>query len=194
MDGIYFNCVLSISATEGRIREGLVFDRNALCTSPCRASVSILESREKVHVQAFPDQCFLGAREGGLNKRGWVFQERVLAPRIVHFTNKTQVFWECHSLEASETLPWGAPGQPSSTHPGKSIGISSASTTQQVKLRWHRLVEEYSGTSLTFADDRLLVTSAVAKRFCSAMKLDPSEYLAGMWKDELPLSLLWGQN
>ncbi|RYP45988.1 hypothetical protein DL768_007738 [Monosporascus sp. mg162] len=113
MDEIYSNSALNISATEGQIREGLVFDRKSLCRP--------------------------------------------------------------------------------STQLNKGVRISSASSMQQVKSRWYQVVEEYSHTSLTFVDDRLLAISAVAKLFCSAMRLDPSEYLAGMWKDDLPLSMLWSQ-
>ena len=32
--------------------------------------------------------------DGKLNKRGWVLQERVLSPRIIHFTEK-HTYWEC---------------------------------------------------------------------------------------------------
>ncbi|KAG4295200.1 hypothetical protein FPRO06_01784 [Fusarium proliferatum] len=193
MDEIYFNSMLNISATEGRVHEGLVFDRKALCINPCRATVRISETQENVRLQAFPEKWRLRPTEGSLNKRGWVFQERTLAPRIVHFT-ENQVFWECYSLEASEVLPHGPPHQ-SSTHFDKSVGIiSTSSNILQVKLRWYELVEKYSQTSLSFPDDRLLAISALAKRFCSTMCLRPPDYLAGMWKDDLPQSLLWFQD
>ncbi|EXA29679.1 hypothetical protein FOVG_18847 [Fusarium oxysporum f. sp. pisi HDV247] len=193
MDEIYFNSMLNISATEGRVHEGLVFDRKALCINPCRATVRSSETQEDVRLEAFPKKWRLRPSEGPLNKRGWVFQERTLAPRIVHFT-KDQVFWECYSLEASEVLPHGVPDQ-SSTHFDKSVGIiSTSSNIQQVKLRWYELVEEYSRTSLSYPEDRLLAISAVAKRFCSTMCLRPPDYLAGMWKDDLPQSMLWSQD
>jgi hypothetical protein len=188
MDEIYSNSTLNISATEGRIREGLVFDRETLCINPCRVTVRVPETEEDVHLHSFPDKWFLRPSEGPLNKRGWVFQERTLAPRIIHFT-KDQVFWECHSLEASEVLPQGVPGP--SIPLRKGIKLSVVSSIQQLKLQWYEVVEAYSRTSLTFIEDRLLAISAVAKLFCSAMRLDPSEYLAGMWKDDLPLSMLW---
>ncbi|SPJ72403.1 uncharacterized protein FTOL_02131 [Fusarium torulosum] len=193
MDEIYCNSMLNISATEGRVHEGLVFDRKALYINPCRATVRISETQEDVRLEAFPKKWRLRPSEGPLNKRGWVFQERTLAPRIVHFT-KDQVFWECYSLEASEVLPHGVPDQ-SSTHFDKSVGIiSTSSNIQQVKLRWYELVEEYSQTSLSYPEDRLLAISAVAKRFCSTMCLRPPDYLAGMWKDDLPQSMLWSQD
>ncbi|TAQ83957.1 hypothetical protein B7494_g7719 [Chlorociboria aeruginascens] len=36
--------------------------------------------------------------------RGWVFQERLLAPRVVHFA-KQQLFWECVSSQGLEEKP-----------------------------------------------------------------------------------------
>jgi hypothetical protein len=43
-----------------------------------------------------------------LNKRGWVFQERLLAPRVLHFAGD-QVYWTCSSLLAAEVMPYGNP-------------------------------------------------------------------------------------
>jgi hypothetical protein len=66
-------------------------------------------------------------------------------------------------------------------------------SVQEAEDQWHEVVEEYSQTFLTFADDRLRAVSAVAKRLCTALQLAPSDYLAGLWKSQLPLSLLWFQ-
>ncbi|KAH4029378.1 hypothetical protein HBI55_121020 [Parastagonospora nodorum] len=41
-------------------------------------------------------------------KRGWVFQERMLSPRILHFA-RNQIFWDCGAISACETLPSGLP-------------------------------------------------------------------------------------
>lgn len=37
-----------------------------------------------------------------LNRRGWVVEERLLAPRILHF-GKTKLFWKCRMIHASES-------------------------------------------------------------------------------------------
>ncbi|KAH8691726.1 heterokaryon incompatibility protein-domain-containing protein, partial [Phaeosphaeriaceae sp. PMI808] len=190
MDQIYLNSTLNISAAEAQGREGLVFDRDILSTNPCGATVKAPEATEDAHLQAFPNKWYLRPSEAPLNKRGWVFQERMLAPRITHFT-KSQVFWECHSLEASEILPQGLLSEP--LRLDKGVETSSQSTKGQVRLRWYELVEAYSRTELSFADDRLLAVSALAKRCCLGMGLDSSDYLAGMWKIDLPLSMLWCQ-
>ncbi|RFU82061.1 heterokaryon incompatibility [Trichoderma arundinaceum] len=190
MDEVYSNSRLNISAAEGQILKGLIFNRKLLEFNPCRATVRVRESQEDVNLYAFPDRFFLRPTEAPLNKRGWVFQERTLAPRIIHFT-KNQVFWECHSLEASEVLPQGDSLELG--HVGKGVGISSALSKQELQSRWYAFVSHYSGTSVTYSEDRLLALSAVAKQFCLAMRLDPSKYLAGVWEDELPLSMLWHQ-
>jgi hypothetical protein len=41
--------------------------------------------------------------KGQLSKRGWVFQERALSRRTIHFT-ETQVYWECGKGIRCETL------------------------------------------------------------------------------------------
>ncbi|KAI1127877.1 hypothetical protein F5Y10DRAFT_187913 [Nemania abortiva] len=190
MDAIYSNSTLNISATEGQISKGMNFDRNLLCLNPLRASVQISELRD-MHLQVFSDVCYLMESDGSLNRRGWVFQERILAPRVCHFT-KNQVFWECNSLEASEVLPQG--NDTSSNYGYSSLRSPFPSSLQEIKKRWYDLVDHYSGTFLTFPNDRLIAFSAVAKRFCLGMQLGPEQYLAGMWRDDLPVSMLWWQD
>jgi hypothetical protein len=41
-----------------------------------------------------------GLWNAALNKRAWVAQERILAPRILHFS-ATQLYWECNELVSS---------------------------------------------------------------------------------------------
>jgi len=82
MDEIYSNSALNISAAEGRVYEGLLFDRKILCMYPCRARVRASSTQEDVHFHAFPDEWFLRPSDASLNKRGWGFQERALAPRM----------------------------------------------------------------------------------------------------------------
>ena len=43
-----------------------------------------------------------------LYTRGWVFQERMLSPRILHYSAK-QLFWDCAEKTACESLPAGLP-------------------------------------------------------------------------------------
>ncbi|KAK4192854.1 hypothetical protein QBC35DRAFT_511705 [Podospora australis] len=188
MDNVYTNSTLNIMAAEGQVHNGLVFDRDILSVNPCRAHVSVNGVGESVTLQAFSSERYLSG--GPLYERGWVFQERALAPRIVHFT-KNQVYWECHELEASEVLPKGLPNR--SLRRFNTALMDPNSSSKQLYENWLAVISHYSDTSLTFGDDRLLAISALAKRYWSAMQFDPSDYSAGIWKGGLPLSLLWWQ-
>ncbi|KAJ0107028.1 hypothetical protein J7T55_006906 [Diaporthe amygdali] len=193
MDDVFFNAKLNISAAEGDETRGLVFDRKPLVTNPCMTVAKVPRTQKDMSLYVFYSHCFLRQGEKPLNKRGWVFQERILSPRIIHFS-EDQVFWECWSLRASEILPHGAPN-PTLTDQNKRIGIDSTTfDSQEIRSRWCELVGTYSSTSLSFVNDHLLGISAVAKRFCTAMRVQPSEYLAGMWKNDLPLSMIWHQD
>jgi hypothetical protein len=46
--------------------------------------------------------------ESPLIARAWVMQERLLAPRVLHF-GRDQLYWECAVFDASETFPEGLP-------------------------------------------------------------------------------------
>lgn len=201
MDDIYFDSKLNISASEADPLRGLVFDRNTLLTNPYMTMTKVPNEEEIMSVYVFGEQSQYKLPRGKpLNTRGWVFQERALSTRIIHFA-KDKVFWECWSIQASEAFPGGLPDEgkglwsSADFNLDKSIGIDpQIFDVQQIKSRWTDIVDAYSLASLTFAEDRLLAISALAKRFCSAMRMDPSEYLAGMWRDELPQSLLWSQD
>lgn len=46
--------------------------------------------------------------QASVNRRGWVLQERLLAPRVLHFC-QGQIAWECPERSAAEGIPWGLP-------------------------------------------------------------------------------------
>ncbi|KAF2108727.1 hypothetical protein BDV96DRAFT_259211 [Lophiotrema nucula] len=56
---------------------------------------------------------------------------------------------------------------------------------------WRRLVNLYSGCSLTYESDALPAISGLARRFQEVVE---DEYLAGLWLKDLPNGLLWFSN
>jgi hypothetical protein len=70
-----------------------------------------------------------------LLKRGWVLQERMLPPWTLHFT-RTEVFWECDNISASETFPNGLPPK-ISNH----ISITKRPLSASI---WREIVKRYS--------------------------------------------------
>ncbi|ROV87505.1 hypothetical protein VPNG_10389 [Cytospora leucostoma] len=46
--------------------------------------------------------------QASVNRRAWVLQERLLAPRVLYFC-QGQIAWECREHSAAGVLPWGLP-------------------------------------------------------------------------------------
>ncbi|CZR52916.1 uncharacterized protein PAC_02793 [Phialocephala subalpina] len=142
--------------------------------------------------------------DSALNKRAWVLQERLMAPRVIHFC-KDQIAWECCELNATESLPEGVP-----PHSRKLKGldpkydgfplyrkrfsadireISEEDKTILGALEiWKQTVEMYSRTQLTNRTDRLIALSGIAKNLRPHIGGD---YLAGLWSKKLAGQLLW---
>ncbi|KAH6851534.1 heterokaryon incompatibility protein-domain-containing protein [Alternaria rosae] len=146
-----------------------------------------------------------------LRHRAWVFQENVLAPRILHVCS-TQLFWECHGLRACETWPIGLPAHMYAQSSLKSTGWPGAieifgsngtagieplriSTDKNAILNrdsfnslWIKLVSEYSLCNLTFSNDKLIALSGVAKHMERLLDI---EYCAGLWGHDIVQGLAW---
>lgn len=195
MGEIYHNSSLNISATDSTSgADGLIFPRDALKTVPCQVSIHIPGSKPTtLDLVAFHNKIAVESDEGELNRRGWVMQERMLSPRVLHFTRE-QIFWECNSLLASEIRHEGESIDPTDTSDVR--GILSASDpaplpADTMTALWYHVVRQYSATSLSFFGDRLLAVSALAERFSIIAGQPPDSYVAGLWTSHLPLALVW---
>ena len=124
-----------------------------------------------------------------LNKRGWVFQERMLSPRTLHYSH--QLFWECQTLQACETFPAGLPGglNDFADHNDAWLPITLKNWRDIGQLwDWGDAIQIYSNCRLTNLEDRLIAIAGIAKEVQPYLK---DEYLAGLWKKDLPHNLLW---
>jgi hypothetical protein len=128
-----------------------------------------------------------------LHQRGWVFQERLLTPRTVHFTD-SQIFWECSIDFRCEGFPQGLPFY----SPLKDFEYLM--TNNQLKALdvmpyealncWINIIQHYSSCALTKSGDRLIALSGLAHLF--EERLGESDvYFAGHWKSRLAESLDW---
>jgi hypothetical protein len=126
-----------------------------------------------------------------------VLQERLLAPRVLHFGRK-QLFWECNELCASETFPDGQP--PGGTHYDTqkirtrihAAVPESESTTkghdQEALEIWRFILSSYTSLNLTFGTDKLPALAGIVKHI---QPLFGNTYYAGIWKDSSILLLGW---
>jgi hypothetical protein len=135
-----------------------------------------------------------------LNKRGWVLQERVLAPRVIHYCAR-EIFWECHELHACERFPTGL----QTTLGTRELLKSSVFCTQNTEalshlqippghatralLKWKEIINVYSSCALTKEEDKLIAISGIATEMQKILRND--KYLAGLWKSQLLSDLCW---
>jgi hypothetical protein len=121
-----------------------------------------------------------GKRNLPLFLRGWTFQEQLLAPRIVHFTEE-ELVWECSENTVCECNL--SSDLNAST---KQIVAQALEEGTEQQVIWQLLIEEYSSRRLKYDWDRLPALSGISSQFTKL-----GEYLAGHWQIDLPHSLLW---
>ncbi|UPL01781.1 hypothetical protein LCI18_012715 [Fusarium solani-melongenae] len=115
-----------------------------------------------------------------LFRRGWIFQERMLAPRIVYA--EEQIFWECCVEHKYEAFPTGVPFStiskdrlPQLMTKNEHFECYSCAIVRE----WNLLVQRYSECQLTRASDKLPAIEGVSSYFGLLLRDRP---VFGMWK------------
>lgn len=113
MGKVYRYGIINIAATgAANGDEGCFWDRSPHSVRPTFFSIqwSNTPHDEVKSYQVVPDANLWARRfvSEPLLQRGWVFQERILSSRMLHF-GQQQLFWECRESVACETYPHGLP-------------------------------------------------------------------------------------
>ncbi|CAI6340578.1 unnamed protein product [Periconia digitata] len=204
MKEVYSNSYLNIAALGSDNDSGGCFYNRHDFSDLCLATVQVCwkSPHEPVtyRLRSTDASVIASWRGEPLLERAWVLQERFLSPRVLYFGSR-QVFWECHSLHASELQPSLSLRKHEPSNLGKTlISLADYPETPQSQNNnndlfrgWYLLLKEYTKLDLTNANDKLVAVSAIAKRLQNLLELAGlnSEYLAGIWKQQLPYSLLW---
>jgi hypothetical protein len=124
----------------------------------------------------------------------------MLAPRVLHFTHD-QIFWDCGTLSACETLPKGLPlplDDVASTdrhwrgrlQESSSLAHAPLSGANDDSLEgfWSSAVLNYTKCNLTNQGDKSVAIWSIAKLVRDAWS---DEYGAGMWGTGLEEQLSW---
>ena len=129
-----------------------------------------------------------------IHKRGWVVQERLLSPRILHFCTG-QLFWECRQALLCETYPTVLEMKTHENNlPYFKETIQNAISPEDSEDRtswdhaWRWLVAIYSRCFLTYPSDKLTALSGIVK---TMQQKTTDEYLVGFWKRTLVRDLAW---
>jgi hypothetical protein len=192
MSEVYRNAFCNIAAT-GAIdsTEGLFFERDLNDFLPCKVISSSDTEAEPLYALD-PDMWRHHVTQAPLIQRAWVVQERLLSKRVVHF-GRHQIMWECREKEACEIFPTGLPFN----RDLKSIDDHSEDDHEHqtngkfdggLSWNWHRVVLHYSGRELTNESDKEAAISGVTTLMGGKLN---DTCIAGLWKKNLPLELLW---
>ena len=198
MADVYKNAVINISATNpGSLRNGFLVNRS-FDARPFTAEVFSAEScpRRSLIELMYGDYWGGIVSSVPINQRGWVMQERLLSPRTLYFTPK-ETAWECGGLLACESHPrgfathMGGPALKKSEYMLRSRAEGGLENPHLERV-WQDVVATYTACELTKEHDKLVALSGIASEVQSHLKGD--RYLAGLWKSNLLVELLWTIN
>ena len=205
MASVYSQGYLTIAATHSTNGQGGLFSANEevkISGKTPGGEYYCLHFRERIdhHIEVVEDYGFkehLGhatVAHHALMTRAWVYQERMLSTRVLHF-GRYEAFFECRThlqcecdgimMHASTPIPIikieHSDALDAQRHPSPEVAYDQARV-------WRTMICSYSALFLTKSKDRLPAIGGLAKDMASQRK---SRYLAGLWEDTLNDDLLW---
>ncbi|KAK5993527.1 hypothetical protein PT974_06959 [Cladobotryum mycophilum] len=202
MDAVYSNCHIAIAADGARdSKEGfLCNERRKIPTLRLRLQQKKGNGPQHYDTQPMEEVEICARKKGAgnmdifmhhswsaeyrsrLSTRGWILQESVLAPRVLHFTAE-EITWECRTVSQCECQ----------------VAVHNFAYETPIKLQlppnldhtehWGRLVQEFTCRDLSYPSDRLPALSGLASHMKSVNS--SVQFYAGIWSDSFAQSLLW---
>lgn len=210
MAEVYCNSRCNISADWGDDDNGLFFERDPPFDRPCSLQLRLkasetgndtLSEPEKPPATVssyiiFHNRWMEDVLDAPLNRRGWVVQERLLAPRVLHFSAQ-QVSWECGQRWTLEKVPLEFMESKPTLQLVAQLDHNGQQRKRMKRLKlhepqkavdWPRIVTYYTACGLTKQQDVLVAIAGIARRLCPVVN---DIYVAGLWAKSLPTTLLW---
>ncbi|KAI0409694.1 heterokaryon incompatibility protein-domain-containing protein [Xylaria palmicola] len=138
----------------------------------------------------------IGYRVDSLSSRGWCFQERLLARRLLSFDSE-QLIWECNSAchcEGSDTsnpdlgLSTANVGDSHDHDYNMSARLSGASKAETFYFWRTKVIQHYASRNLTRKTDRLIAVQGIVDVLRERLN---DEYIHGLWKGDVLEGLTW---
>jgi Heterokaryon incompatibility protein (HET) len=196
MGDIYQGSFLNIGANAYyNSHGGLFHGRDTNSFMPLRMNLNWPPGHERRQDVAFFPHSGGGQYQincGPLSTRGWVLQERLLAPRTLHFT-RNKVIWECATKTVSETDAAGVIDGTWHLVPRTWTSLPSTIGNRGDKCldMWRHALFDYTSGDLTYQTDKLVAVLGLANRLQSIWNDTSVRYLAGLWSYKLEIQLLW---
>jgi hypothetical protein len=128
-----------------------------------------------------------------LLKRAWVFQERLLSPRLLHFSFG-ELIWERRHVSACECSAIASQQKDDHNSNIRKKDVFHFHLKRRIWgaemdcTMWHDIVAAYTDLQLSFPKDVFPALSGIAQRIHEKRE---SRYLAGLWQDTLCADLAW---
>ncbi|KAI1467819.1 CNVH-domain-containing protein [Daldinia caldariorum] len=133
--------------------------------------------------------------------RAWVYQERRLSPRILHFCGNELVFeckhhtaCECEDISADSTRDYDSWTKAHEAYLATHRDATKVDIRTRAEHECHTLIRAYSQLNLTFVGDRLPAMSGLAqhaRRMRETYGIPTGKYLAGLWEETLLNDMSW---
>ncbi|KAI1761625.1 CNVH-domain-containing protein [Hypoxylon sp. FL1150] len=177
MASYYGNCTICLAATRSPGHDAGHGSR-------------ILSAKKYPHEEHYP-----------LLTRAWVYQERRLPPRVLHFCGNELVFeckqhtaCECDSVAVDSYKDRDSWTKAYETYYATHHDVTKVDDTTKIEHEWHSWVRAYSRLNLTYVSDRLPAISGVAQQAKDRRdiyNMPSGRYLAGLWEQTLLNDMSW---
>jgi len=218
MAQIYQNSYVTLAATSSQDYDRVLFHqfepRSEMYVlkglDPSRKNFDIYVQKRRPHwTDKYTHRDVFLHAEFPLMTRAWVYQERLLAPRVLHFCLE-ELVWECNEELACQCGSFNPPGKsknvknlhadilhklqaqkfsPPPRKFTKDLDAAEEESNSDVLIeKWNDLVSDYSKLEITYDRDRLPALAGLAERM---QRLRKDNYVAGLWENDLLKSLCW---
>ncbi|KAH8708508.1 heterokaryon incompatibility protein-domain-containing protein [Phaeosphaeriaceae sp. PMI808] len=193
MSNIYQNSYITLAAAASNNSEGgLYTQENPRFHQPGKP-IAVARYPDGTERQLYARRKFPHKKKDfPLLSRGWVYQERVLSPRLLYFLGE-EIAWECsHTLQCECGVDdfehkFERASLPDAVD--KSVSnVDWGSARSRLLHWWHYVIRDYTALTLTYSNDAFPALSGIAKNFSLRAQ---DEYVAGMWKSTLVTNLMW---
>ncbi|KAI0803522.1 heterokaryon incompatibility protein-domain-containing protein [Xylaria sp. FL0064] len=188
MKSVYGNSYLNIAANQAVDSSGDLFTSSSLgveypaCKVPRYPDIQIRPQPHLTH-RHFGSNYTNFPAESPLMQRGWVLQERILSPRVVHY-DADEIKWEC---QAATDCQCGGMMVIANFKIDYYGGLKPDGTP--LPYQWMRISERYGSLKFTYDSDRLVALAGLAEQGVQSGK--GGRYFAGLWEHKLAHQLCW---
>lgn len=207
MQNVYANCVLTIVASWGKDScTRLFIERKPLNQQPCRI---VRNACTGLYVQPNPtatDKTISFGNVESLEKRAWAVQEQFLPPRTLSYRS-FELKWDCLESRGSESWPTGLRIRAARVIADRrwfyiprniafrQLSLLKARSSKfdidyirEFYNRWEDILRKYTAAQLTYQSDVFVAIFGLTE---SIEKWTGLINIYGMWKELLPIDLLW---